>query len=424
MTVDYLEGKTFAEIDPAETPVIIPTCGHMLTMESLDGLMALPDYYELDENGKAVRQKRSFEPFSLDNLKRCPMCRGSLRKIKRYTSLVKRGLIDEATKKFIVSANQNFKPLEERFCTLEQNLLGGELTLSQIKKVQLHEESASRVSQLPENDVPSANEVVRVEAVTNRQLQAIIRRSELNSRFAAIFKVRRDIMVYHRNVSEAEQPFGRVRKLVEEHNALHNTDAESSFVSLSDSNSILQSRNRLLAATLKLRCDLAILSDFANIYKKWKVAHWPGKQEASLHLNLKGYLAECTALRTEAKDRQQPMHEVEALVFLARFTALERAAPGSDDSESSRLDALVFQARAELEQALSICAQKPSAAAMRTEVEAAQRMLRDEVFYTAVSNDERRAVYAAMAAEFSGTGHWYYCENRHPVSRNNQMWSI
>lgn len=40
-------------------------------------------------------------------------------------------------------------------------------------------------------------------------------------------------------------------------------------------------------------------------------------------------------------------------------------------------------------------------------------MLRDSKFYIPVSNEGKAAVYTAMARGFSGTGHWYYCENGH-----------
>ncbi|KAI6083768.1 hypothetical protein F4821DRAFT_183973 [Hypoxylon rubiginosum] len=36
--------------------------------------------------------------------------------------------------------------------------------------------------------------------------------------------------------------------------------------------------------------------------------------------------------------------------------------------------------------------------------------------YNPVSTDETRAVYTAMAREFSGIGHWYTCINGHPFT--------
>jgi hypothetical protein len=45
-----------------------------------------------------------------------------------------------------------------------------------------------------------------------------------------------------------------------------------------------------------------------------------------------------------------------------------------------------------------------------------QRMLRDSTFFMPVSNEEKAAVYAAIAHDCRGTGHWYYCENGHPFT--------
>ena len=53
---------------------------------------------------------------------------------------------------------------------------------------------------------------------------------------------------------------------------------------------------------------------------------------------------------------------------------------------------------------------------MLAEVEAIEDMLRETTFYATVTNEEKAAVYAAMASEFTGTGHWYYCERGHPFT--------
>ncbi|OKO98819.1 NFX1-type zinc finger-containing protein 1 [Penicillium subrubescens] len=43
-------------------------------------------------------------------------------------------------------------------------------------------------------------------------------------------------------------------------------------------------------------------------------------------------------------------------------------------------------------------------------------MLRGGTFYTEATSEERMAVMNAMAKEFQGTGHWYYCRNGHPFT--------
>jgi hypothetical protein len=75
------------------------------------------------------------------------------------------------------------------------------------------------------------------------------------------------------------------------------------------------------------------------------------------------------------------------------------------------------KARGHLQLVHKICDEYPGQiAGMRNEVEDVERMLRDSTFYMLVSNEEKATVYAAMAYDFRGTGHWYYCENGHPFT--------
>ncbi|KAL8847376.1 MAG: hypothetical protein Q9221_007563 [Calogaya cf. arnoldii] len=77
----------------------------------------------------------------------------------------------------------------------------------------------------------------------------------------------------------------------------------------------------------------------------------------------------------------------------------------------------LLAAREHLQTARELCtAYKGQAAGMLSEVEDVEVALRDSTFYTSVTNEEKAAVYAAMASDFRGTGHWYYCENGHPFT--------
>jgi hypothetical protein len=48
-------------------------------------------------------------------------------------------------------------------------------------------------------------------------------------------------------------------------------------------------------------------------------------------------------------------------------------------------------------------------------IDDAKRYCGGGAFYIPVTADEKRQIYRAMAAQSTGTGHWYYCRNRHPV---------
>lgn len=107
--VDHIMGSTYAKIDLDEIPCIVPFYGHILTLERMDGHMEIANYYTVSddtsvENSIIGLKSRSVR-FSTSELKNCPLCRSPLRNINRYSRIVRRAWIDEATKKFIVRAN-------------------------------------------------------------------------------------------------------------------------------------------------------------------------------------------------------------------------------------------------------------------------------------------------------------------------------
>ncbi|KAE8354048.1 hypothetical protein BDV28DRAFT_96047 [Aspergillus coremiiformis] len=102
IAVDFILGQTYREIDLNENPCIFPPCGHFLTVENMDAQMDLGKHYTLDDMGNPVSISSSSEPFSISDIKNCATCRGSLRGVSRYGRLVRRALLDEATKKFSI----------------------------------------------------------------------------------------------------------------------------------------------------------------------------------------------------------------------------------------------------------------------------------------------------------------------------------
>ncbi len=93
--------------------------------------------------------------------------------------------------------------------------------------------------------------------------------------------------------------------------------------------------------------------------------------------------------------------------------ALERGVTENQDPTSEP----VVQARKYLQTAQDICKRHPGQTkGMWEEVEDVLRMLRESTFYATVTNEEKAAVYAAMANELRGTGHWYYCVYGHPFT--------
>lgn len=404
MMVDYIMGFSYTEIDPDEIPCIIPSCGHILTLESMDGHMEMSKYYTMSSDSNAedsiISLKSSSVPFSTSELKNCPLCRKPLRNINRYGRIVRRAWIDEATKKFIVWANAQFVPLASRLEQAEAKLRESVAKSETFKSpLQGHAELSRAFEKL-------SLKSVQLTGSRDQQIHFVLKAQKANATYKDISSLRIDIRKFLREVDEAEQPISRIHALVEDARKHRGVKTE-----VTDIPYVLQVRNRLLATVLLLRCDYAILFDF--------IAHGDGTASGGKiqhhRLNLALNRKDCEKLIQDSRSRQQPAQEVEGLLYHARFVALERGRSAS--LSDADITALVSRAQDQLRLARTICNGHPGqTAGMLAEVSEAEKSLRDAVFYAPVTNAEKAAVYAAMAQSFRGTGHWYYCANGHPFT--------
>jgi hypothetical protein len=72
----------------------------------MDGHMGVRRFYDIFPTTGAIEALKALpEPISDENLKSCPMCRGPLRNINRYNRIVRQGLMEQASRKFVSWAN-------------------------------------------------------------------------------------------------------------------------------------------------------------------------------------------------------------------------------------------------------------------------------------------------------------------------------
>ncbi|KAI1908527.1 hypothetical protein LOZ61_003787 [Ophidiomyces ophidiicola] len=378
--VDYIMGTTYMNINLDEDPCIVPLCGHIITMESLDAHQGMAEYYDMSEgagSGKVIMGLKSSEPLSGSERKRCPVCRGHLNDIKRYNRILKRRWIDEVTKKFIGWAHKGFLPLAGRMRLIETVL-------------QKNRKKGEPVE-------PPASLTLELKSTADKQIAKIAKLVRHDERYREILKLRRDIWQFLGAVHESEQPFHRIRILVEDVRRQRGVATE-----LKGGPMLLQVRHRLLTTALLLRCDYGIICQFLNVSADeattWKIT-------VGFEANRKC----CEQLVSESEIGVQPAIAVEGHIFWARFAALER---GRNEDFN-----LLSQARRHLQRARVICEEfQAQTAGQVAEIEEVDTMLRESTFYLPVTNKERAEVYNAMALELRGTGHWYYCENRHPFT--------
>ena len=427
MTADFIMQDAFVNVDLDQDPIIVPSCGHLMTLSSMDGHMVMSKYYELSEEGSpSVKALRALpEAFSEENLKTCPVCRGSLRNINRYNRIVRQGLIEAATKKFITWANREYLPLEQDLFDEEKRL---QRTTTQVHRFSAPFDAMGggiNNNNDNNNDNKHMPAAFIVDQTTNKLsssalIEGFSNFRDLEARYRPARTLRGKILEFLKRVSEAEQPFGRVFDMVQD---IRRRRGITSRSMMNLDRSVLNTRNRMLATVLRIRCDLAIINDFfvlrRNSMESGNLRTWSQAPELSDNMaDFRRDRQACQDVVYEAEARNQPMHQVEARLFWARWFILERSvsrrASGVVEGESEDLSARI---KDHLVRAEQTCRQYPGQTrGMLQEAEEVKRMMRYATFYTVVEAAEKRQVYAAMAGEFQGTGHWYTCVNGHPFT--------
>lgn len=382
--VDFILGETYKEIDLDKNPCVFPKCGHFLTIENMDAQMDLGKYYVRDALGHPSSVAASSEPFSISDIKTCATCRGPLRDITRYGRLVRRAILDESTKKFILYLNREYVPLAQ--------------------------ELPQRIRQLQETKSKSSTawpDTVEIKGERKKQVARMwnIVSPKRQGRWKEILDLRQRIDRYHSHVEPEEQPYSRVYSLVE--NARRRRETTKTFDFGSE---ILQTKGSLQATALSLRLDIALLADFLELHRSD-----PKATQTRVNIDLSMIKIECEGLIKTAYESKRVIHQTEGYIFIAQLHAFERS--HSSASSSDMADQQRKQGEEALSQARTLCVKYPGqTVGLMDEIEGAEKMLRGATFYTSVSNEERMAVIAAMAREFRGTGHWYYCRNGHPFT--------
>src|SRR5436190_15686136 len=172
----------------------------------------------------------------MEDIKTCATCRGSLRDIARYGRLVRRALLDESTKKFILYVNREYVPLAKD--ASEQIRL-------------LKDKPGSTALQLP-----ISSDTINIVGHRDNQFSVMheLLRKHDPSRWRDVVKLRNRIVNYCRQVTLEEQPFNRVRNMVRNARRRKGTAAKFDF-----DESVLQTKGFLLATALILRLDIALL---------------------------------------------------------------------------------------------------------------------------------------------------------------------
>ncbi|EYB30954.1 hypothetical protein FG05_02288 [Fusarium graminearum] len=403
--VDFIMMAEYRDIDLNEEPCIFPSCGHFLTVSSMDGQMGMAAHYTLDANGLPTQILRASEPFSLDGqgIKSCPTCRGSLRSVSRYGRIVRRAMLDEATKKFISWSNDEYHLVASRLVTEQECLAALEPPVI-----------------LDRNAGAAAN--LTVAGSRQRQLQLL--KEFVGTRYGSIIQCRKTVVSYATKVKKEEQPFQRVANLVKHSNLHRGGQSEFQY-----DQAVIQSKGGLLASALLLKCDILILSDLFGLLLGGKARF----SASDVNIDFSRFMIDCDALIKDAKTALYPREEAQGHLFYAQLCVLSRQCASAkakltqtnattsvseSTAVSESLEQLHDTGLGHIFEARRLLEENPSILVLKNELDAAEEALNGGV-YRPVTAEELRQVYAASKGELRGTGHWYTCRNGHPFTINN-----
>jgi hypothetical protein len=381
MEADLIMFSPYSEIDLSETPCLFLPCGHLFTVESLDGVMAMSDYYELDGmTGMPNALRGTLVAFSQDEMKTCPTCRGSLRLLPRYGRIVRRALLDESTKKFIAWSHRKYLQFAERMQKEQGKLI----------------DTRSNVRLLYSGNIMLDQ---------NHHVEVLSKLTGLSGRYRDLAYLRRKLRNFLKQTDAEEQPFSRVYSIVEalRRRRLADGDIVDAFEYDQD---LLQTRGTLLAMSLAIRCEIVAVVDFIAVYYAQ-----PQNEGRSLTIDFSPDRDRCEMIVEEAESTQNILQQAEGHIFWAQLAGLECEVMERRDTGKS-YDEIRALANTHLDSARELCETHPGqTSSVVDEVREVRRLL-DEGGY----QSQMRMVVAAMSKEFSGTGHWYRCENGHPFT--------
>lgn len=387
---DVLLGLPYRDIDLNDTPIVVLGCKgrHFFTVETLDGTFGMQDVYEVDaKTGEYIALKDDEQ--LRDSVPRCPSCNDPVRQYvtQRYNRVVNLSVIDEMSKRFIVSGQRE---LQELFHKLQ----GVEQSLEATRATQLAQDAAKKIS--------------------NRYVKA----SDLE----------KDARTFLRKMDERHKPSHKLHEAVVHAAGKHAELSDSMAQMILDPSNAGKKQDRDQRITLggrlyHLKVRQLILNDKFEGFRGYKSRSgcsdlsFPGGSPTE---RSGSFLRDCEIFIKDCKNAHSPKLAVEATLQYAHVAFLFGSSGAIRDTDRPQATQYRETASGLLDEAEKLCENAfQDRDKLKQGIERALQMLGRE-FYEEVTKEEIEAVKRAMVSGRGGiashSGHWYNCANGHPVS--------
>jgi hypothetical protein len=335
----------------------------------------------------------------------CPMCREPVRQYvtQRYNRVVNRAVIDEMSKRFVVSGKQELQALEKKLQTVGEGL------------------KTSRSALLPATSVTYSNTFRE-----NMAAQGVAKK--LDARYVKAGHLEKDVRSFLRKTNENHKPSHKLHDAIV-HAASKQLNINEAFGKMSFSpvaTSIKQDRDQritLAGRLYHLKVRQLVLDDKFEVLEAFKACFptatldFPGGLPVD---RSRSFLRDCLELIKDCKQANSPRCAVEASLYYAHATRLLMSTGLNKGIEGPKIMQYRESAIGLLKEAEKLCESAfQDRDQLQEGIERSFELLGRE-FYQKVSREEVEAIKRAMVSGRGGigshSGHWYNCLNGHPVS--------
>jgi hypothetical protein len=410
--VDFLEMKTYDEIDPNESPIVVLGCGHFFTAESLDGMIGMQNVYAANTEGDYTALVDISNSLA-DGSPRCPDCRRVIRQhvTRRYGRVINRAVLDEMTKRFLLAGLAELQKLELQIDAVEERLSKSR------DDIQIGIEAYKQGHATP---------LMNLKGMETR---TIIIKSQLQRRYIDANTLNQNVRNLRKKTSAKHQP---AQKL---HQAVIRATKKESLEGLIADLKLNEEENRKLPVEnqvslggqhAQLRIKYLIIADQLQLYTMLSSItefEYLQDQRTNYDKDAVSFLRECQTFMTQCREESLPKLAIRACVYHAIIT--QHYAPMILHSKEANITAerkrLIADAFEMLTSAEMMCkdgfeGSKDMLEAIKQTQDTLKRLDR----YEPISPAELESIKAAMVSGRGGinthSGHWYNCENGHPFA--------
>ncbi|KAF5851381.1 hypothetical protein GGP41_004215 [Bipolaris sorokiniana] len=402
--------SSYADINLNEYPIVVLGCGHFFTTETLEGHIGLKDIYEVDK--RTIGFIGLIENSELSAaIPQCPNCREPVKQFvtQRYNRLINRALIDEISKRFVISGQQTLQLLEDRLAVERANL------------------ETSRTAVVPISPGLGTNQ-----AVIEMKMKYIY--DSLRNRYSSAAILVEDVRLFRHRVDVQHKPTYKLyQSIMHSYKKNGSLNDDLAQLSLSSSSKYLErdrdQRITLGGHLLEIKVQSLLLEDkfeIARVVLKHVGGTVPLKfSGGSPVTKTDSFLEACEKLIGDCISGYLPKLAVETSLYYACIAQLFSSSVMAKDTDRTRATNYRNTAKCHLEQAEKLCQNSfRGRDILRKAVLSSAEMLNRE-FYEKVSKDEIDAIKQAMVSGPGGiathSGHWYDCVNGHPCGMPIQL---